>query len=79
MTVKTEFFNCLDNVEMIFENVYIQLYILHITYNQWRKLPLPFGWAEEGQKISTNLSILYGKMNFEQTYTQYLSTLKQIN
>ncbi len=35
---------------MIFENVYIQFYIVHITYNKWRKLPLPFGGAEEGQK-----------------------------
>ncbi len=54
---------------MIFENVYIQFYILHITYNQWRKLLLPFGGAEEGQKISKKLSILYGKMNFEENYT----------
>ena len=32
---------------MDFWNVYIQFYILHITYNQWRNLPLPFGGAEE--------------------------------
>ena len=40
---------------MIFENVYIQFYILYITYNQWRKLPLPFRGAEEGQKISKEI------------------------
>ena len=42
---------------MIFENVYIQFFILHITYNQWwRKLPLPFGGAEEGQKNFKEIS-----------------------
>ncbi len=52
--MKTEFLNCIENVEMIFENVYKQFYILHITYNQWRKLPLPFGGAEDGQKFQRN-------------------------
>ena len=58
--VKTEFLNCIEKVKMIFENVYIQFYILHITY----KLSLPFGGAEEGQKNSKNLQINMGKMNF---------------
>ena len=55
--MKTDFLNCIENVEMIFDNVYIQFYILHITYNQWRKLHLSFGGAEDGQKNSKNLLI----------------------
>ncbi len=33
--------------------------------NQWRKLPLPFGGAEEGQKRCKEIINLIWEMNFE--------------